>query len=125
MIEIKNGRVFVDGKETTDATLIGYALLDAAEAGQELENHLGSAKKLQALVDNEVEFQLLEQFVQSKLPFMQYCDVHTEPPFNINWPSSGLLINLIEMLRAGTLIFKPNYMFEMQHKNALKDEINN
>lgn len=120
MIEIKNGRVFVDGKETTDATLIGYALLDAAEAGQELENHLGSAKKLQALVDNEVELQLLNQYVQSKQPFMQCCEVHTEPPFNINWPSSGLLINLVEMLCAGTLIFKPN-----SHKNALKDEINN
>lgn len=33
MIEIVNGRVFVEGKETVDPTLIGYAVLDAAENG--------------------------------------------------------------------------------------------
>ena len=32
MIEIVNGRVFIDGKETTDATFIGCAMLDFAEA---------------------------------------------------------------------------------------------
>lgn len=32
MIEICNGRVFVNGKETVDPTLIGYALLDFAES---------------------------------------------------------------------------------------------
>jgi hypothetical protein len=31
MIKIENGRVFVDGKETIDPLLIGYAVLDAAE----------------------------------------------------------------------------------------------
>ena len=31
MIEIVNGRVFIEGKETVDPTLIGYALLDFAE----------------------------------------------------------------------------------------------
>lgn len=30
-IEIGNGRVFIDGKETTDAALIGYAIIDFAE----------------------------------------------------------------------------------------------
>jgi len=32
MIEIVNGRVFVEGVETIDPTLIGYALLDFAES---------------------------------------------------------------------------------------------
>lgn len=31
MIEIVNGRVFVEGKETVNPELIGYAVLDAAE----------------------------------------------------------------------------------------------
>lgn len=31
MIEIVNGKIFVEGKETVDPTLIGYALLDFAE----------------------------------------------------------------------------------------------
>jgi hypothetical protein len=33
MIKIENGRIFVDGKETVDPTLIGYAVLDAVEEG--------------------------------------------------------------------------------------------
>lgn len=32
MIEIVNGRVFVEGKETIDPTLIGYAIIDFAES---------------------------------------------------------------------------------------------
>jgi len=31
MIEIVNGKIFIQGKETVDATLIGYALIDYAE----------------------------------------------------------------------------------------------
>jgi len=31
MIEIVNGRVFVEGKETIDPALIGYEMLDFAE----------------------------------------------------------------------------------------------
>lgn len=32
IIEIENNRVFIDGKETVDPVLIGYALLDFAES---------------------------------------------------------------------------------------------
>lgn len=32
MIEIINGKIYIDGKETTDATYIGCAMLDFAEA---------------------------------------------------------------------------------------------
>ena len=31
-IEIVNGKIYIDGKETTDATFIGCAMLDFAEA---------------------------------------------------------------------------------------------
>lgn len=31
MIEVINGRVFIDGKETINPELIGYAILDGAE----------------------------------------------------------------------------------------------
>lgn len=31
MLEIVNGRIFVNGKETVDPVLIGYAMLDYAE----------------------------------------------------------------------------------------------
>lgn len=32
IIEIENNRIFIDGKETIDPVLIGYALLDFAES---------------------------------------------------------------------------------------------
>lgn len=31
-LKIENGKVFVEGKETTDPTLIGLAVLDMAES---------------------------------------------------------------------------------------------
>lgn len=37
MLQIKNNKVFVNGKETTDATLIGLAFLDVAETLKERE----------------------------------------------------------------------------------------
>lgn len=33
MISIVNGKVFIDGKETTNPELIGFAILDLAENG--------------------------------------------------------------------------------------------
>lgn len=35
MIEIINGRIFIDGKETINPELIGYALIDFAESSQQ------------------------------------------------------------------------------------------
>ena len=37
MLQINNNKVFVNGKETTDATLIGLAFLDIAETLKERE----------------------------------------------------------------------------------------
>ena len=105
MIEIKNGRVFVDGKETTDATLIGYALLDAAEGGQELETHLDSAEKIIRLIDNEVELQLVNEYLNSNMASM--CIPRVEASFNINWFSSQILIDLIGALKSEILILNP------------------
>ena len=37
MIQIENGRIFVEGKETIDPLLIGYAVLDSVENNQEVD----------------------------------------------------------------------------------------
>ena len=37
MLQIKNNKVFVNGKETTDANLIGLAFIDIAETLKEHE----------------------------------------------------------------------------------------
>lgn len=38
MLQIKNNKVFVNGKETTDATLIGLAFIDVAETLNDKES---------------------------------------------------------------------------------------
>jgi hypothetical protein len=45
-IEIVNGRVFVEGKETVDPAFIGYAVLDAAENGDMIICTEAEIKKL-------------------------------------------------------------------------------
>lgn len=38
MLQTSGGKVFIEGKETTDATLIGYAYLDQAEKSADYSN---------------------------------------------------------------------------------------
>jgi hypothetical protein len=56
MIEIVNGRVFVEGKETIDPTLIGYAMLDFAES---IENDF-SLKDIELIKAKGIQDYLLE-----------------------------------------------------------------
>ena len=50
MIEISNGRVFVNGKETINPELIGYAILDFAER-QELNSEIIILKQPEEFID--------------------------------------------------------------------------
>ena len=52
MIEIINGRIFIDGKETVDPTLIGYALLDFAETTQQ-DSHSIILKDMNVFVNTQ------------------------------------------------------------------------
>jgi len=54
MIEIVNGKVYVDEKETVDPTLIGYAILDFAE---------NSKKESMKVILNDDEF--IESFIEN------------------------------------------------------------
>ena len=56
MIEIVNGLVFVEGKETIDPTLIGYAMLDFAES---VENDF-SLKDIELIKAKGIQDYLLE-----------------------------------------------------------------
>ena len=49
-LSIKNGRVFVNGKETVDPVLIGYAVLDAAENYQ--KEHVSINWRLKAVLNS-------------------------------------------------------------------------
>jgi len=42
-VEIKSGKVYVNGKITTDPTLIGLAILDIADEQKDL--HISASKK--------------------------------------------------------------------------------
>ncbi|OHT44434.1 hypothetical protein [Flavobacterium tructae] len=51
-ISIENGRVFVNGKETVNPELIGYAILDAAESSDTL---ICSYQEIKDLVSKVIE----------------------------------------------------------------------
>ena len=60
MLEIQNGKVFINGEQTTNPELIGYAVLDAAESigndSNESTIHLQFDKEIQ----NHIELEKLK-----------------------------------------------------------------
>lgn len=110
MIEIVNGRVFVEGKETVDPTLIGYAVLDAAEDNQNSVFHPVSDKSLLSIIKNQVELEALNTWLEQEYEDIQskMCNYSDQTTFEVNWPSSYVLFNLIMMIKNGSLVFKEN-----------------
>lgn len=51
-IEIVNNRIFIDGKETVDPVLIGYALLDFAESIVDGDKFKITLKESDVFVEN-------------------------------------------------------------------------
>ena len=62
MITIANNKVFVQGKQTTDATLIGLAILDAIESKQDIAvDHSDRRDKINAYVKQKQLRKTLER----------------------------------------------------------------
>ena len=62
MITIANNKVFVQGKQTTDATLIGLAILDAIESKQDMAvDHSDRRDKINAYVKQKQLRKTLER----------------------------------------------------------------
>ncbi|TDO68751.1 hypothetical protein EV143_12013 [Flavobacterium chryseum] len=108
MIEIVNGRVFVEGKETVDPALIGYAVLDLAEDNQNATLHPITDKNLLSMINNQVELNLISQLAENEaLTIPLFADgMSYQAPFYVNWPSTHILYNIIERIKNGRLIFK-------------------
>lgn len=105
-IEISNGRIFIDGKETVDPTLIGYAVLDYAESNANGFLNSIDDKKLLSIINNEVELRQLNDLVVNEMPIIKSGICVYELGFNVNWPSSQILWNLIKMIKSEKLILK-------------------
>lgn len=102
-IEIANGRVFVNGKETVDPVLIGYAILDFAEQKRNIS--LNNDNKILQIINNEVELNVLNTLIEEKYSVFQNKVCGFSSPFNFNWVSSQILFNLISMIEKGSLVF--------------------
>jgi len=104
MIDIVNGRVFVEGRETVNPELIGLAILDLAEEAQNSVFHAVSDNKLLSIINTEVELRQLNELIQNEMPILESGICEYQLSFNINWPSSQMLWNLIQMIKSGKLI---------------------
>jgi hypothetical protein len=103
-IEIEKGRVFVDGKETVDPVLIGYAVLDYAENSQKCFFNDISDKKILSIIENEAELRQLNNLINNEIPILESGICQYNLGFSPNWPSSQIVWNLIQMIKSGKLV---------------------
>lgn len=124
-IEIVNGRVFIEGKETIDPALIGYAMLDMAEEAQNVSFHPITDRKLLSIINNQSELTALNAWLQKELhEFLpdlndKICMYWEQIPFVVNCPSSDILFNLIMMIKNGQIVFRDqaeNEIRQLQNK---------
>jgi hypothetical protein len=110
MIKIKNGRVFVkiDGeiKETSNPELIGLAILDLAEEQKQIDLVTGDHKRLLKIIEAFTEMELLNNYINSNLPFAEFCLERSEANFQINFISTRYFIDMVEMIKAKKLVLK-------------------
>jgi len=60
MIEIQNGKVFINGEQTTNPELIGYAVLDAAESIGNDSNESKAPLQFDKEIQNHIELEKLK-----------------------------------------------------------------
>jgi len=104
MIEVKNGKIFVEGVETIDAELIGMAFLDIIEDNPKASVIVATDKKLISIIDNQTELSLMNNFVENEMKEMN-IQYEFSPDFHCNWPSTHILYNFIVMIKNKSLIF--------------------
>lgn len=107
-IEIVNGRVFIEGKETINPEHIGYAVLDHAEDNQNSLLQPINDKTLLSIINNQVELSALNRFIEREFPAVlesKICSYWEQRHFDVNWMSSDVLFNLVMMIKNGQLVF--------------------
>lgn len=103
MLEVKDGKIFVEGVETIDAELIGMAFKDTVEENKNSYIMVCNDKKLISIIENEVELKQITEFAIKELEEIDLCRYFE--PFTFNWPSSSFLYSFIMMIKDKRLIF--------------------
>ena len=114
MITIVNNQIFVQGKQTTDPTLIGLALLDAVESKQDMIiNQSDRREKISAYVKqkrlrNTLERRQLTDIVCSMFVFSSEELIERAEKLKI---SRGSAYNFTVLLKDANIITPKEHLF--------------
>ena len=114
MITIVNNQVFVEGKQTTDPTLIGLALLDALESKKgKIINHSYRREKINAYIKqkrlrNTLERRHLIDIVCSMFVFSSEELIERAEKLKI---SRGSAYNFTVLLKDANIITSKEHLF--------------
>lgn len=114
MITIANNKVFVQGKQTTDPTLIGLAILDAIESKQDMAvDHSDRRDKINAYVKQKqlrktLERRHLTDIVCSMFIFSSDELIERAEKLNISRASA---YNFTVLLKDANIITKKEHLF--------------
>lgn len=106
MLEVKDGKIYVEGVETTDPELIGFAFKDIVEQNPKSSIFISNDKKMISMIDTHAEVALINQFAIKELADKEF-DLRFWPDFDCNYPSTQILYSLLVMIREKELIFIP------------------
>lgn len=104
MLEVKDGKIFVEGVETIDAELIGMAFKDIVEENPESSIFIANEKRLISMVDTHTELAHINDFAAKELADKEFILPYW-PNFNCNYPSTQMLYSLLKMIRNKDLVF--------------------
>jgi hypothetical protein len=114
MITIANNQVFVQGKQTTDPTLIGLALLDAIELKQDMAvDHSDRREKINAYVKQKklrktLERRYLTDIVCSMIVFSSEELIERAENLNVSRASA---YNFTVLLKDANVISQKEHLF--------------
>ena len=114
MITIVNNQVFVEGKQTTDPTLIGLAILDAIESKQDMIiNQSDRREKISAYIKQKrlrktLERRQLTDIVCSMFVFSSEELIERAEKLNISRASA---YNFTVLLKDANIVTKKEHLF--------------
>jgi len=103
MIHVKDGQIFINGHVSTDPEIIGTEMMEAAQREFDSRSSVGSLLRFEALVKTECELQNLQKHIEQNEDVLKFVCEFNNPVFSMQWPSSQLLVNLIGMIKSGSL----------------------
>lgn len=104
MLEVKDGKIYVEGVETIDPELIGFAFLDIVEQNPKSTIFISNDKSIVSLCENHTELVQASEFAEREL-YGKEIVLPFSTHFKCNYPSTHILYNLLMMIRRKDLVF--------------------